>query len=553
MCTRCVFWLIPLIGFISAARAEEPDPELVHAVSTLREAKIDTSGSALIRFFKERTLTADDRSRLSDAVRRLGDDDFETREKASDELLRAGRKALPFLRPAQNDMDPERARRVALCLLEIESGAELTRIVAVARVLTERRPDGASSALLAYLPGAEDEEVEEALMRALLAVGMKDGRADESLIKALMDKEPLRRAAAAYVLGRADPGHRASVRRLFADPEARVRFEAGIALVRAGDKEAVPVLVRLLGEGPMPLGWRVQEILSRIAGDKGPALTLADEEPVKRAKVADAWRAWWKAAAAETDLGKINLDEALRGINVICEEGVGGVGRVWACRADGKPIWEIKNVMAWDVQLLPNGHVLIGEHNAHQVTERNLQGDIVWKKTVDNQISTCRRLPNGNTFIGTFNEILEVDPKGTTVYSYKDPAAGLIARAHRLRNGHLLFACGGDRIVELDAQFKEIRRLKVVANGDSWISVEPLPGDRFLVAPYGASKVTELDASGKVRLEFNSPQPMSAVRLPNGNTLVSCDREHAIVEYDRAGKEVWRLKLASSVRCVRRF
>ena len=292
-------------------------------------------------------------------------------------------------------------------------------------------------------------------------------------------------------------------------------------------------------------------MLYRLAAAKAPALALTDETPAQRLKVADAWRGWWKDAAAQTDLAKINLDDALQGINVICDE-TGG-GRVWACRADGKPLWVINGTNAWDAQLLPNGHVLIAEHNAGQVTERDLTGKVIWTKTVGNSVTTCFRLPDGNTFIGTFSELMIVDPKGTSVFSYKNPNGGLIARAHRLRNGHLLFACDGNKIVELDAQLKQVRSLNVKSDGDSWISVEPLSGTRFLVAPYGAQHVIELDASGMTIWECKVRTPMSAVRLPNGNTLVGSDQDRAVIEYDRAGKEVWRVKTEGGVRCVRRF
>ncbi len=545
-----VLWFLPILLFFAMVRAAEPDPEFVHAEKTLQDAKVGTDGPSLIRLFRERTLMDGDHARLPDAVRRLGDEDFETREKAGDELLRAGRKALPYLRPAQRDKDPERARRAALCVQEIESGADLTQITAAAKLLTILRPQGATAALLAYLPGADNDELEETLLRALLVVGMKDGEPDPALLKAITAKEPLCRAAAGYVVGRAAPSRRASIRLLLADADVRVRVEAARALLYTADRVAVTTLIALLGEGPMPLAWRAQEILYRVAGEKAPTLALADEQPAQRARVADAWSGWWKEMGPTTKLAGINFDETLQGINVICEEA--GGGRVWACRADGKPLWEIKNVLAWDAQLLPNGHVLIGEYSGGQVTERNLKGEILWSKKVDSQLSTVKRLPNGNTFITTFSEILEVDPKGTTLYSYKS-AYGLVARAHRLRNGHLLFASGGDKIVELDAQFKEVRSIKVQGKGDSWMSVEPLPGDRYLVSPYGASNVTEIDAAGKVLWEIKTPQPMSAVRLPNGNTLVSCDREHAVYEYDRAGNKVWSLKLDSSVRCVRRY
>src|SRR5262249_17806642 len=93
-------WLVAVLGSLTPAAAAEPDPEVVQAEKTLKDANVATDGPALLRFFRERSLTDADRARLPDAVRRLGDDDFDVREKAAEELLRAGRKALPFLKPA---------------------------------------------------------------------------------------------------------------------------------------------------------------------------------------------------------------------------------------------------------------------------------------------------------------------------------------------------------------------------------------------------------------------------------------------------------------------
>jgi HEAT repeats/PQQ-like domain len=552
--SRLVVVIAAILGLAIVARAAEPDPEIVNAEKTLQEAKVETTGAALLQYFRERTLKPADRAGLADAVRRLGNDDFETREKAEEELLRAGRKALPFLRAALRDEDLERARRAARCVQEIDSDADHSRIAAAAHVLAARKPEGAAAVLLAYLPGAEAEFVEEELSRALLTLGMRDGKADPALLKALTDEEPLRRAVAARVLGRLDPTQRPAVRRLLADAEARVRFEAAVGLARSGDKEAVPSLIGLLSKGPMPIAWKAQEILYRIAGDKAQLPALTDDDGPKRVKVADAWTGWWKTAAPTTDLARINLDEALQGVNVICQEAGGGnPARVWACRADGKPIWEIKNVMAWDARLLPNGHVLLAEYGVNQVTERDTTGKIVMTVTLRNTLSSCQRLPNGNTFITTFSEILEVDPKGATLWTHANPAHGLIGRSHRLRNGNILYAAAGHKVIETDAAFKEVRTAAVPASGDSWMSLEPLPGNRFLIAPYGAHKVMEIDAAGKVQWECATQTPMSVVRLPNGNTLVGSDRGHAVIEYNRGGKEVWKLDLAGSVRCVRRY
>ncbi len=210
-----IFWLVPILGFLASARAAEPDPELISAEKTLQDAKVETTSSALLQFLRDRSLTNDDRTRLIDAVRSLGDDDFDTREKAVAVLIRAGRKALPFVRPAQKDKDPERARRAAHIIEEIDSGADTIRVEAAIRVLMDRRPDGSSAVLLAYLPAADDEATLEAVLKALLVLGLKDGKPDDALTKALTGKEPLARCrrARSWPNGAGAAGSRAAVAR----------------------------------------------------------------------------------------------------------------------------------------------------------------------------------------------------------------------------------------------------------------------------------------------------------------------------------------------------
>ena len=55
--------------------------------------------------------TAGQEQEIKDAIRRLGNDDFEVREKASNYLKQTGRLAVPFLKTALNDNDAEIVRR----------------------------------------------------------------------------------------------------------------------------------------------------------------------------------------------------------------------------------------------------------------------------------------------------------------------------------------------------------------------------------------------------------------------------------------------------------
>jgi HEAT repeat protein len=523
----------------AGTRAAEADPDLADAEKTLQEQKVAADGPSLLAFFRARTLSAADRARLADTVRRLGDESFAVREQASRALERAGRAALPFLRPARKDPDLEVARRAAECLRSIEGGSEAALAAAAARVLAARRPAGAAAVLLAYLPAAEDENLEEAILDALAVVGVAGGRADPALAAALADKEPARRAAAAHVLGRAVTGQRAAVRRLLADPDSKVRFRAAAALVRAEDKAAVPALIALLAEGPADLAWPAEDLLCRLVGEQSPPATLGDGNEAERRRCRAAWAAWWKANAARADLAALGREEAALGLYVLSEhnESGKGMGRVWACGRDGKQRWEIDSVThPVDARLLPGGRVLVAEHQGKRVTERDRQGKVLWQHPVTNHAVSCQRLPNGNTFIATYTEVLEVTRAGKTVFSYRTRRSNVYG-AHKLRTGHILYT--DDRgIVELDAGGTEVRHLDVPGTA-GWGRAEPLPNGHFLVAQYTSNQVVEVDPGGKVVWRCAVTTPSSATRLRNGNVLVTSSEGHKLVEIDRGGKEVW--------------
>ena len=553
MYTPRAIWLV-LMLLAGVARAGESHPELLYAEKTLKEAAVATDGPGLLRFFRERTLSVAERTRLADAVKRLGDDDFETREKAVEQLIRAGRMALPLLKPALRDADPERARRAAHCLQTIESGRDLVLAAAAARLLAERRPEGAVAALLDYLPAADDEPTEEAILRALAVSGVKDGAPDPALQRSLTDKEPLRRAAAARILGRMVPGQREAVRRLLTDADARVRFEAASTLLRAGDRSAVPVLAALVSNGGQPLCWKALDLLQLIGGDKAPPLALGTGQGAERVRVLDAWERWWKDDGAKVDLTKIPFDDAYQGLTLICEALNGNDGVcVWECAADGKPRWKINGLKApCDAQVLPGGRVLIAESHGNCVTERDLTGKVLWQAAVRGYTTTCQRLPNGNTFISTYHQITEVTPEGKQVYLFTNPVGGDIYRTQRLPNGHIVFVCGSG-IVELDAAGKQVRLVKVPGDVGYFAGLEVLPGDRFLLALYAQNRVIEIDAAGKLLWEWATQTPSSATRLPNGNTLVTSMDGKAVIEVDRAGNEVWKIKTEARPFRVRRY
>jgi outer membrane protein assembly factor BamB len=191
-----------------------------------------------------------------------------------------------------------------------------------------------------------------------------------------------------------------------------------------------------------------------------------------------------------------------------------------------------------DAWVLPSGNFLAAEHNPQRVTERDRNGKVVWSHQVRSSPVSCQRLPNGNVFIATYNEVLEVTRAGKELYAYRRPH--MIFSGQKLRNGRIVYAHGSNGVVELDAATgKEIHTISINGTG-GWAGVEKLRNGHYLVACYGGNRVTEIDASGKQYWNVPVTTPGYATRLPNGNTLVCSIGGLFVAEYDRAGKEVWR-------------
>jgi hypothetical protein len=546
MPVRRFFLATPFLGLFLAtgpARADEPDPETAFAERTLRDTGVATDGPGLVAYFKSRTPTDADRRRLAEAVRLLGDNAYRIREQATRDLLAAGRTSLTYLRPALNDPDPEIVRRAEECIETIERTPYASVMAAAARVLQARHPPEAAQALLAYLPSVDNEGVEEAVFHSLAVVGLKDGAPLPELAAAVSDKEPLRRAAAAFALGRGAPEVRKPIVRLLNDTDSRVRFQAASALAQAGEREAVPPLVALLSDAPLNLAWQAEDLLFRLADERGPRVSIAGGDKAGRLQCRSAWEAWWKDNGDKADLSRLSREEALLGLNVVTEldgaAGRGG-GRIWECGADGKPRWQIENVSRpIDARILPGGRVLVAEHGGSRVTERDREGKVFWEQRTQGQPVSVQRLTNGNTLIATYNQILEVTRDNKVVFTHEKP--GMIYNAQKLRDGHIVYVTSNNQVVELDAAGKEVNTITVGQTG-GWASVERLASGGYLVALYSARKVVETDRSGRVVWECTVESPAHASRLRNGNTLVASIEGRKIAEYDRSGKEVWSQK-----------
>ena len=167
---------------------------------SLKAAEVGTDGAALMKYLRGRVRSNADREKVKALIRQLGDDSFEVREKATTDLIQLGEVALPELRAAAKDGDAEVVRRARHCLNKIGESKDL--LPAALRVVAFKRPAGAVEVLLDLAPSVTDEDGIRELRGALTALALRDGKPDKLLEKALEDKDPARRSAAAAAVGK---------------------------------------------------------------------------------------------------------------------------------------------------------------------------------------------------------------------------------------------------------------------------------------------------------------------------------------------------------------
>jgi hypothetical protein len=192
---------------------------------------------------------------------------------------------------------------------------------------------------------------------------------------------------------------------------------------------------------------------------------------------------------------------------ILCADYTQGI--VCIISDEGKMVWQYPAERCNDLWALPDGNILFTTGNGVKEVTRDKK--IVFSYESKSEIYACQRLANSNTFLGECNSgrLLEVNPAGTIIKEIK----------------LLPDSCDGGHFF--------MRNARKLENGN------------YLVAHYGLDKVCEYNPFGKCIMEIRiTGGPHSAIRLPDGNTLISCSDHNGdprIVEVNKSGKIVWQL------------
>jgi HEAT repeat protein len=518
---------------------------------TLTRAGLPSDGLGLIDYFRKRINPKADPARVKELIRELGHEDFQVREKAQHELQILGTAAFSELKKAASDPDAERRERAGELCRQIEAKSEAGLQEAAARTLARLQPQGAADVLLAYLPFAADLTVIDEICRSLVTLSIRGGEVDPAMIRAVNDKEPLRRAAAGQVLSHV-ANQQTAVRKLLKDPEPLVRLRVALALVERRQKDAIPIMIDALGHLPPEQLIQAEEFLLSLAGENAPQVSLGNTDATRNA-CRDAWARWWQENQGKIDLAKASLTRPTLGYTLIVQHKfIGrGVGEVMELDKERKVRWsfEVPNYPV-DAHFTGANSVLVAEFQGMQVTERDLKGNIKRQIQVPGNPIGAQKLSNGNMFVVLQNRLIEYNPQGKEVFSF---AGGQFFRARKLPNGEIIYVTNRGTLVRMESRTR--RRLKSFSVGNlatPFGSIDILPNGHVLVPQFHNAQVAEFDREGRqVKALPCMAAPTAVSRLPNGHTLVGSTNSQMVAEFDRSGRQLWAFQSGGMVFNVR--
>jgi hypothetical protein len=547
-------------GLVGKHVMQQFEDNLQGNLTILHNANLKVEDTALSQYLAKRSLREEDRLRLQNLIAELGDKVYAKRQKASVALIAAGTKALPFLRTASADADVERSTRAGNCIKAINAKHAADPVpAAVIRILSQagRRvgkdgaaandprdltPADAIAALLEFAPYVEEDALEDEIIASLTILSVREAKVPTLLPAALEDTLPARRGVAAVVLGRVGTReHVEAVRKLLHDPVARVQFRAAQGLLAAQDKAGVPALIELLATAPPSWLWQVDEQLARVAGGSPPVVPPMPTFAEYRKKAVTVWTSWWLLNEDKVDLAATQRHDGFVGAYTIVEfdsQQPNRQGRIWECSRDGRQRWEVTNLAgAMDGQVLPTGRILVCESANSRVSERDLNGNVLWTVPTPSPPVSVLRLPSGNTFIAMYNHVMEVkDAK--PVYTLNKSPQMFVYGASRMRNGYIALMTAKALVVFDPVSGQDVKTINIgPING--WAGVDALPNGRFLVALMNLNQIREVDETGKVYWQANYAGVFRAIKLPNGNVLACSMATRRVAELDRSGNEIW--------------
>ncbi|GAB5402163.1 MAG: PQQ-like beta-propeller repeat protein [Aureliella sp.] len=213
---------------------------------------------------------------------------------------------------------------------------------------------------------------------------------------------------------------------------------------------------------------------------------------------------------------------------------------------DGEVKWEHKIGPLHDLHMLPSGNILFQRSWTDIVEINPANNKIVWQydsSTGDNagrkvEVHAFQRLANGRTMIveSGASRIIEVDATGKKVFEM--PL--LVSKPHPHRDTRLARKLDDGNYLVCHEGDGRVREYRAKAAGDSAKSDGIKIAKPEVIWDYEVPMFGRKPQNGHGVEAFGN-QCFCALRLANGNTLISTGNGHSVIEVTPAKEIVWKL------------
>jgi len=199
-----------------------------------------------------------------------------------------------------------------------------------------------------------------------------------------------------------------------------------------------------------------------------------------------------------------------------------------------------------------------GEWQNHAMKEQTMyivkNGSIVWSYTMHEfgEFSDATMLSNGNILFAHFSGITEITPDKKVVWNYDAPESTQIHSCQPIGNDTVFFCQNGlpAKAILMNIKTGTIL-MEHVLDTKSATDPKTIHGQfrhirmtnarTYLIAHLDLGKVVEYDENWNPIWSVPAPSAWAAVRLKNGNTLISGNQHGYVREVDPTGKVVWEI------------
>jgi hypothetical protein len=178
-------------------------------------------------------------------------------------------------------------------------------------------------------------------------------------------------------------------------------------------------------------------------------------------------------------------------------------------------------------------------------------GRVVWSYTNPHrgELGDCSLLANGHILFSRQFGASEITPDKRIVWNYDGPPGTEIHTTWPVDRDRVLIMQNGNpaTVLVINKRNNRIERSLVLPTRNAqnvhgqFRHVRLTPEGNFLVAHLDLGKVVEYDERGKEIWSVPAPSAWAAVRLRNGNTLISGNQHGYVREVNRQGAVVWEI------------